>query len=69
MKVAEARNVLGEVISRAHFGGEPTIFVNRGKRTAAVVSYAFLERAIEALNLELNYVEDSRAKPEPSAGD
>lgn len=67
MKVAEARNVLGEVISRAHFAGEPTIFVNRRKDMAVLVSYEFYERATEALGLERHRVEDSRAKPEPAA--
>jgi prevent-host-death family protein len=38
-KIAEARNVLGEVIARARFGGESTVLINRGKEAAAVVSY------------------------------
>lgn len=44
-KIAEARNVLGEVIARARFGGEPTILVNRGKEAAVIVSYDFYEQA------------------------
>lgn len=44
-KIAEARNVLGEVIARARFGGEVTVLVNRGKDAAAVVSPEFYERA------------------------
>lgn len=38
-QIAEARNVLGEVIARARFGGEPTILINRGKEAAVIVSY------------------------------
>lgn len=38
-KIAEARNVLGEVIARARFAGEPTVLVNRGKNAGVVVSY------------------------------
>jgi prevent-host-death family protein len=38
-KIAEARNVLGEVISRARYAGEPTVLINRGKNAAAIVSY------------------------------
>lgn len=38
-KIAEARNVLGEVIARARFGGEPTILINRGKEAAVITSY------------------------------
>jgi len=38
-QIAEARNVLGEVIARARFAGEPTVLVNRGKNAGAVVSY------------------------------
>lgn len=38
-QIAEARNVLGEVIARARFAGEPTILVNRGKDAAVIVSY------------------------------
>lgn len=38
-QIAEARNVLGEVISRARFAGEPTILINRGKKAAVIVSY------------------------------
>lgn len=38
-QIAEARNVLGEVIARARFAGEPTILINRGKEAAVIVSY------------------------------
>ncbi|MEV8403580.1 type II toxin-antitoxin system prevent-host-death family antitoxin [Streptomyces niveus] len=44
-KIAEARNVLGEVIARARFGGEATILVNRGKDAAVVVGPEFYEQA------------------------
>lgn len=48
-KIAEARNVLGEVISRARYAGETTILVNRGKEAAVIVPFDFYERACEAL--------------------
>jgi prevent-host-death family protein len=51
-KIAEARNVLGEVIARTRFAGEPTILINRGKEAAVLVSYDFYERACEALGIE-----------------
>ena len=51
-KIAEARNVLGEVIARARFAQEPTILVNRGKEAGVLVSYDFYERACEALGVE-----------------
>lgn len=38
-QIAEARNVLGEVIARARFAGEPTVLINRKKEAGAVVSY------------------------------
>lgn len=38
-QIAEARNVLGEVISRARYAGEPTVLINRGKKAGAIVSY------------------------------
>lgn len=44
-KIAEARNILGEVISRARYAGEPTVLVNRGKEAAVIVSYDFYEQA------------------------
>lgn len=46
-KIAEARNVLGEVIARARFGGEPTILINRGKEAAVIVSADFYWQALE----------------------
>ncbi|MDX3354723.1 type II toxin-antitoxin system prevent-host-death family antitoxin [Streptomyces sp. ME01-24h] len=44
-KIAEARNVLGEVISRARFAGEPTILINRGKEAAVIVPFELYEEA------------------------
>lgn len=38
-QIAEARNVLGEVISRARYAGEPTVLINRRKKAAVIVSY------------------------------
>ncbi|WP_431781759.1 type II toxin-antitoxin system prevent-host-death family antitoxin [Streptomyces chumphonensis] len=51
-KIAEARNVLGEVIARARFAGEPTILMNRGKEAAVIVPFDLYERAMEALGEE-----------------
>ena len=51
-KIAEARNVLGEVISRARYAGETTVLVNRGKEAAVVVPFDFYERACAALGEE-----------------
>lgn len=48
-KIAEARNVLGEVISRARYGGETTVLMNRGKEAAVIVPFDFYERALQAL--------------------
>ena len=64
-KIAEARNVLGEVISRARYADEPTILVNRGKEAAVIVSHPFYEQALQdrALIEELR-----RRAEEPSAG-
>lgn len=47
--VAEARNSLGEVISRARYADEATVLTNRGRAAAVVVSYEFYERACDAL--------------------
>ena len=44
-KIAEARNVLGEVISRARYADEPTILINRSKEAAVIVSPALYEQA------------------------
>lgn len=44
-KIAEARNVLGEVISRARYANESTILINRGKEAAVIVSHPFYEQA------------------------
>jgi prevent-host-death family protein len=49
-KIADARNVLGEVISRARYAGETTVLVNRGKEAAVIVPFEFYERALVALN-------------------
>lgn len=38
-QIAEARNVLGEVISRARYAGESTVLINRRKKAAVIVSY------------------------------
>lgn len=51
-KIAEARNVLGEVISRARYGGEATILVNREKEAAVIVPFDFYVRACEVLGEE-----------------
>lgn len=48
-KIADARNVLGEVISRARYAGETTVLINRGKEAAVIVPFDFYERALEAL--------------------
>lgn len=48
-KIAEARNVLGEVIARARFAGETTVLINRGKEAAVIVPFDFYARALEAL--------------------
>lgn len=48
-KIAEARNVLGEVIARARFAGETTVLINRGKEAAVIVPFDFYERALAAL--------------------
>ncbi|MFF9894928.1 type II toxin-antitoxin system prevent-host-death family antitoxin [Streptomyces longispororuber] len=45
-KIAEARNVLGEVIARARFADEPTVLINRGKEAAVIVSHPFYEQAL-----------------------
>ncbi|MFF0143558.1 type II toxin-antitoxin system prevent-host-death family antitoxin [Streptomyces sp. NPDC005227] len=46
-KIAEARNVLGEVISRARYAGEPTILINRGKEAAVIVGHDFYVQAVQ----------------------
>ena len=57
-KIADARNVLGEVIARARFAGEPTVLINRGKEAAVIVSPELYEQAkadravVEALRSE-----------------
>jgi prevent-host-death family protein len=49
-KIAEARNVLGEVISRARYAGETTVLINRGKEAAVIVPFDFYSRALAALD-------------------
>lgn len=44
-KIAEARNVLGEVIARARFADEPTILINRGKEAAVIIGFDRYEQA------------------------
>ena len=56
-KIAKARNVLGEVISRSRFAGEVTILVNRRKEAAVIVPFDFYVRACEALGEERQLVE------------
>lgn len=51
-QIAEARNVLGQVISRARFAGEPTILINRGAEAAVIVPFDFYVRACAALGEE-----------------
>jgi prevent-host-death family protein len=51
-KIANARNVLGEVISRSRYAGEATVLVNRGKEAAVIVPFDFYVRAVEALGEE-----------------
>ena len=68
-KIAEARNVLGEVISRARFAGEPTILINRGKEAAVIVPFELYEQAkfdrarIEAIEHMLIGLAESEQKP------
>lgn len=45
--IHEARNVLGEVIARARFAGEPTILTNRGKEAAVIVNHDFYVQAVQ----------------------
>lgn len=62
-KIAEARNVLGEVIARARFAGEPTILINRGKQAGAIVSYEDFATLWELRS----YLEELEAIDEPDA--
>jgi prevent-host-death family protein len=63
-KIAEARNVLGEVISRARYADEPTILVNRGKEAAVIVSHPFYEQALR----DRAVIELLRARAEEAVG-
>lgn len=56
-KIAKARNILGEVISRSRYAGEVTVLVNRRKEAAVIVPYDFYERAIAALGETRELVE------------
>lgn len=47
--INQARNKLAEIIERARYYDEPTLLLNRGKPTAAVVGIDFYERALAAL--------------------
>lgn len=60
-QIAEARNVLGEVIARARFAGEPTILINRGKEAAVIVSY----EDYATLRELRDYVEELQAGDRP----
>jgi prevent-host-death family protein len=62
-QIAEARNVLGEVIARARFAGEPTILINRGKQAGAIVSYEDFATLWELRD----YVEELEASDKPDA--
>ncbi|MFJ5967927.1 type II toxin-antitoxin system Phd/YefM family antitoxin [Streptomyces sp. NPDC093060] len=61
-QIAEARNVLGQVIARARFAGEPTVLINRGQQAAVIVSY---EDAATLWELR-GYLEDLEASERPS---
>lgn len=62
-QIAEARNVLGEVIARARFAGEPTVLINRGKEAAVIVSYEDFGTLWELRG----YVEELREVDSPDA--
>ncbi|NED75320.1 type II toxin-antitoxin system Phd/YefM family antitoxin [Streptomyces sp. SID9944] len=62
-QIAEARNVLGEVIARARFAGEPTVLINRGKQAAVIVSYEDFATLWELRG----YLEDLEASDKPDA--
>lgn len=61
-QIAEARNVLGEVIARARFAGEPTILINRGKKAGVIVSYEDFATLWELRE----YLEELEAGDKPS---
>ena len=63
-KIAEARNVLGEVISRARYAGEPTVLINRGKEAAVIVGYDFYEQALR----DRAIIDEMHRRTEPRAG-
>lgn len=65
-QIAEARNVLGEVIARARFAGEPTVLINRGKEAAVIVSYEAYEDANTLRELR-EYADELEARTTPDA--
>jgi hypothetical protein len=62
-QIAEARNVLGQVIARARFGGEPTVLINRGQKAGAIVNYEDFATLWELRD----YVEELEASDKPDA--
>jgi prevent-host-death family protein len=62
-QIAEARNVLGEVIARARFAGEPTVLINRGKNAGAIVSYEDFATLWELRD----YVEELEGEDKPDS--
>ena len=60
-QIAEARNVLGEVISRARYADEATILINRQKEAAVIVPFDFYVRACEALGEQRELVEPAES--------
>lgn len=62
-QIAEARNVLGEVIARARFAGEPTVLINRKKAAAVIVSYEDFATLWELRD----YLEELEAQTSPDA--
>lgn len=62
-QIAEARNVLGQVIARARFAGEPTILINRGQNAGVIVSYEDFATLWELRD----YVEELAADDSPDS--
>jgi prevent-host-death family protein len=67
LSISEARDRLGEIVSRAQFGGEHTVLTRRGKPVAVVISIDEL-RELQALEDEadLAAVRAALAEPGPS---
>ena len=59
LPASEVRKRFSEAVSRAHYGGEPTIIERSGKPVAALVSIEDFE-AMEALEDELDRIEAER---------